>query len=393
MAVETGIEGSPASIRNAADWLAATLAPAVARGTESLLGARRAAASDWRGETGEAFCGAMSRAVTEVDHVEAGVRDVRATFVDHADTLELCQARMAAIRDEARGAGLTVAGTTILPPDDGPAHPGTPPEALSPGRVDAWNARVAAYDAHQEKIRAYNRLAERAEEVWRDLERSWERVSAKDRAMDDVGWSFQAAGVAGGLGGAVLKLHGSILRDSAVYFGGLARTNLERLRATPRVLDAARHYDDLDHYARMGSGAADDLARADRFLRAGKTVPLATGGLLTGVGIWYDLEHGGESAEQAITSNVGGFAASVAAGAAVGTVVGGPVGTVAGMVVGAGVGVFTSGMVDGLWDSGGDIDDAVMAGLDALGDTGGSLVEGAADIGGAVVDGIGGLFD
>lgn len=59
-----------------------------------------------------------------------------------------------------------------------------------------------------------------------------------------------------------------------------------------------------------------------------------------------------------------------------------------GAVVGAGVGVFTSGMIDGLWENGGDVSDAVLAGADALADAG----EAIGDVGGAVVDGIGGLF-
>jgi hypothetical protein len=300
---------------------------------------------------------------------------------------------MAGIREDARGAGLTVTGFVIQPPTDGPPHPGNPPEAASQGQVDAYNASVTAYNAHQEKVEAYNRLGRLAGEVWGDIERAWERVSAKDRALDGANWTFVLSDIAGGFAGAALGLHGSILRDSARYFGNLSQSNLSRLRGVERVIDVARYYDDVDHYTRMGAGAADDAARAGRFLTAGKAVPLAAGGLLTGVGIWYDMEHGGESATQAVASNVGGFGASVAAGALVGTAIGGPVGTVAGVIVGAGVGVFTSGMIDGLWDHGGDVSDAVMAGVDTLADTGDALLEGAGDVGGAIVDGIGGLFD
>ena len=184
---------------------------------------------------------------------------------------------------------------------------------------------------------------------------------------------------------------------NARYFGNLADDYLERLRTTSRVPSAAQYYDDLAHWRQTATGAADDAARASRLLKAGKALPLALGGALTGVGIWYDMEHGDESAAQAVTSNVGGFAASVATGAVVGTMIGGPVGTVVGgpvgTVVGAGVGVFTSGMIDGLWESGGDVSEAFMAGVDTVADTGEALVDGARDVGGAIVDGIGGLFD
>lgn len=392
MSIDTEITGSPASIRAAAGWLGGNLRPAVAAGAQSMVAARREAVSDWRGATGEAFSGAMARGVTACDTTERAVTRVHRAFDDYADTLQRCQDRMAAIRDRARAEGLTVTGFVIAEPGAGPARPGDPPLEGPPRQVDAYDAAVTAWHRHQELIRAYNFLAERAQEVWNDLERAWQEVAATDRALDGVGWSFQAADLAGGLGGAMLTRHGSILRDTAHTFGNQARTSLQRLRTTSRVFDVARFYDDVDHYTRMGAGAADDLARANRVLTAGKAVPLAAGGLLTGVGVWYDMEHGGESAAQAVTSNVGGFAASVVAGAAIGSF-GGPVGTVAGIVVGAGVGVFTSGMLDGLWEHDGDVSDAFLAGIDSLSDTTGAVVDGAVDVGGAIVDGIGGLFD
>ncbi|HEX6149358.1 hypothetical protein [Nocardioides sp.] len=393
MSIDTEIEGSPSSIRAAATWLSDTLQPAVEEGGDSFAAARRSAAADWRGDTGEAFASAMRRAVTQTDHVETGVTGVKNAFDDYAGSLERCQNRMTAIRDDARAGGLTVAGFTIQPPGDGPALPGEPPEAASQGAADRYNADVTAYNAHQDKIRLYNRLVERAGEVWDDIERAWERVSSKDRALDGASWTFTLTDIAGGLGGAVLDLQGSVLRGSSQYWANLSDQHLERLRNTTRVPNPAQFYDDLDHWRSTATGAADDAARAGRLLRMGKAVPLAVGGVLTGVGIWYDMEHGDESAAQAVTSNVGGFAASVATGAVVGTMIGGPVGTVVGTVVGAGVGVFTSGMIDGLWESGGDVSDAFMAGVDTLADTGDALLDGASDVGGAVVDGIGGLFD
>ena len=50
-------------------------------------------------------------------------------------------------------------------------------------------------------------------------------------------------------------------------------------------------------------------------------------------------------------------------------------------------------MIDGLWESGGDVGEAFTAGVDTLVDTGDALVDGASDVGGAIVDGVGGLFD
>ena len=46
-------------------------------------------------------------------------------------------------------------------------------------------------------------------------------------------------------------------------------------------------------------------------------------------------------------------------------------------------------MIDGLWENNGDVSDAFMSGVDTVVDTGEALV----DVGGSIVDGIGGLFD
>jgi len=143
----------------------------------------------------------------------------------------------------------------------------------------------------------------------------------------------------------------------------------------------------------MAAGAADEAAEASRLARAAKVGAPVLGGVLALGGTYYDYQYGGESIEQAAASNLGGFAASVGTGALVGTAIGGPVGTVVGTVVGAGVGIFASGMIDGLFDYDGDVGQAAMAGVDTLVDTGGAILDAGSDVGGAIVDGIGGLFD
>ncbi len=390
MSIDTEITGSPASIRSGADWIAETLRPAVSAGVDAFADARTEAGGDWRGDAGVAFEGAMGRAVRTSEDLRAGALSVRTTFRDYAGSLESCQQRMEGIRADARGAGLAVAEFLILSPGAGPARPGDPPGDASQGQVAAYDADVAAYNAHQTRIRAYNDLVTRADEVWADIERAWERVSAANRSMDGPTWGFNLTSVAGGLGGALVDVQASALRGNARYFAELSAEHLDRLRASTRVPNAAQFYDDLDHWRGTAAGSADDLARASRLANVGRFAPVALGGALAVGGIFYDM-HGPnqESAGQAVTSNLGGFAASVATGAVIGTAIGGPVGTVAGVVVGAGVGIFTSGMIDELWENGGDVGDAFLAGADAVVDTG----EAIADVGGAIVDGIGGLFD
>lgn len=391
--IDTEIEGSPASIQAAGRWLERELAPAVDDGVDGMNDARREAASEWLGDTGEAFCRAMSRGTTQIERVRRAAATTGATFIDYAGTLETCQTRMSTIRSDAVAAGLTVTDKVIEDPGPGPARPSATPSADAPAAlIDSYNALVTRYNDHQLLIEAYNDLSTRAGEVWASIEQAWERVSAKDRSLDGASWTFTLSDVAGGLGGALAQVQSSALSTTSQYFKDLSDDYLARLAQharNGRIPNAAQFYDDLDTYTRMGAAADDGLSQASRLTRLGKAAPVALGGVLAIGGAYYDYAHGGESAEQAILSNGGGFAASLATGALVGTAIGGPVGTVVGAVVGAGVGVFTSGMIDGLFENGGDVTDAAMAGLDTVVDTGAALV----DVGGAVVDGIGGLFD
>lgn len=395
MSIETEIKGSPSSITNLATWIIDELAPGVGTAADSMVASRRSADGEWLGETGTAFVAAMGRGAALVDDGHTMTKGVGTTISSYASALTSLQSRMAGIREDARGFGLSVSGYVIEDPGAGPDHPGPPPEVASQGAVDSYNGDVADYNAHQDKIRAYNRLAARAQEVWADLERAWERVSAKERALDGPGWTFLLSDMSGGFAGAALTYNASALRTTAQGFQANAQQHLARLRNMDTFPSryAQQYYDDLAHYDDVVRNTGDDVSRAARLARTGKALPLAVGGALTGAGIWYDMQYNDESATQATASNLGGFAASVATGAAVGTVIGGPVGTVAGVVVGAGVGVFTSGMIDGLFEYDGDISDAAQAGLDTLADTGEALLDGASDVGGAVVDGIGGLFD
>ncbi len=360
---------------------------------DAFADARRNADGEWRGAAGSAFVGAMGRAVTESDQVGSAVTGVADTLEGYAASLQGCQDRMTTARATAAAGGLAVHGFIVENPGAGPANPGPPPDAASQGQVDAYNAQVQAWNDHQAKITAYNECLAVVEEIRTDIERAWERVSAQDRVLGGPEFAFTLSDIAGGLGGALVDVHTSALRGSAAYFGNLSAQylgRLEQLAQNGRLpVSAAQYYDDLASYRAMAAGSADDLSRAARLANVGRFAPVAFGGALAGVGIWYDMEHGDEGAGQAVASNLGGFGASVATGAVVGTMIGGPVGTVAGTIVGAGVGVFTSGMIDGLWENDGDVGDAFLAGVDSVVDTG----EAIGDLGGAVVDGIGGLFD
>jgi hypothetical protein len=110
---------------------------------------------------------------------------------------------------------------------------------------------------------------------------------------------------------------------------------------------------------------------------------------MAGVSTYQDMQAG-ESAGQAVASNVGGLIASVVVGGAVGTFAGGAIGSIipgagtavgavagaaVGAVVGGAVGIFTSGTIDGLWENDGDVGTALQNGLSDLKDTGTAMVD------------------
>ncbi len=156
------------------------------------------------------------------------------------------------------------------------------------------------------------------------------------------------------------------------------------LATDPAHVTPAQWYRQLDEARRLGD-AADDLARnADDLRASSRSVPLKLGGGLAVAGIAYDI-HSGKDPVHAVTAGGVGFAAAVATGALIGTAIPVPVvGTVAGAVVGAGVGIFTSGMVDGLFEDGPDVGAAASRGWEAVTDTGRAVAGAPAALAGTV---------
>lgn len=390
MAIDTEIEGSPGSIEAAADWLRSTLGKAVSSSADKLASARSTAAADWDGEAGEAFVARAGSAVSKVDVLESSATSVASRLETYASRLRSFQGRMADIRAKARAAGLSVTAFVIADPGAGPANPGEPPAGpISPAAADAYDASVAAWNAHQDKIRAYNAAATAAGEVRTELAAQTVALQDEYTGLEGPDWVLNAADIAGGLAGGVMEFNSSALRGTSDYLARQAQDYLARIRANPGAFTNA----DLNYWDDVARNADDVARNADDLARTSKSFPLKLGGALAVAGIGLDIASG-EDPVQAAASGGGGFLASVAAGAGTGAVVGSfvpipGVGTAAGAIVGAGVGIFTSGAIDSLFENGPDVGAAFDSGLDALADTGEAIGDGV----GAVVDGIGGLFD
>lgn len=203
-----------------------------------------------------------------------------------------------------------------------------------------------------------------------------------------------AANVLGGFGGAVGEYNAHARAGTAELLREPVESNAARALATdPARTTRSGWYADLDDSrARVASNQAA-AARALRLDEVSRSAPVRLGGGLAAVGIAYDI-HSGKEPVQAVAAGGAGFAASVGAsmatGAMVGTLIPVPgVGTAVGAVVGAGVGIFTSGMVDSLFEDGPDVGEALGRGWEALSDTGSAVGGGAL----SVARSVGGWFD
>lgn len=398
--LDTELPGDPGSVTALGAWLSDTLAPEVDSAGTTLTQARTTAIGDWTGTAGQEFAATMRAATTRTDELQSHVRGAGAAVTVFGEELRALQQEMAGIRSDAAAAGLTVRGFRIQSPGTGPALPGPMPEdALGTPLEGRHAAAVAAYEEHQRLIRAWNTAVEQVEDVWRRYVAAGEPLQDRYRGLSGAQWTLTAADIAGGMAGGVMAYQATALRGSGQYYRGLAARHLEWARnADPAVSGRARWYADYDEALRKGQYADDLLRNADDLDGASRGIPLKLGGALAIAGIGYEIYNGKDPVQATVSGGLG-FGASVAAGAAIGTMIPVPVvGTAVGALVGAGVGIFTSGMVDNLFE-GGSVGDALGAGWDAVEDTGAAIGDGLEAAGDAIGDGIesvgdaiGGLF-
>jgi hypothetical protein len=384
MSIDTELTGSPGSIDAAARWLEGSLAAAVGEGGERVVAARRAASAGWQGASATGFVSRMGVAVAKIDLVHDGASSAARELASYAATLRRLQARMAEIRAGARAAGLGVSGYVVEPPGPAPSHPGPSPVGqVSPTLVDAHADALDAFAAHQARVEAYQRAAAAAAAVREELRGGVLALEGEYRGLTGPGMTLTAVDIAGGFRAAGVLANASALRTAGEQLGKQADDYLELITRDPRGF--GNH--DLDHWDAQKLRGADMADEAKEVEARAKGTALKLGGALAVVGVGLDLAAG-ESPTQAVVSNGGGLVAAVTIGATAGSVI--PVvGTAVGAVVGAAVGIVVSGAIDSFFEDGVDVMNALDEGWESLKDTGGAIGDGV----GAVVGGIGGLFD
>ena len=422
MSVDTEIQGSPASIASAATWLRDSLAVAVGSAADRMNDARKSADDSWQGEAGDQFSSCMAGARDKTDDLESATTTMANDLDEFAEKLRGCQSDMATIRSDAAAAGLTVTGFVIDDPGPGPTRP---PDGFvgTPDEVAEHDADVTAYDAHQDKIEAYNHASSEAGRIDRKYATACESLQDDYTVGQHAAWLLTTADILGkvaaGAIGANIATKQSKLHGRANDLLDDAKRAISDLQAHPeryvkrkwlffKSLDTVKL--EADRLAIDGKlNEAEDLLRQSKLAGESKLLKLlgrggkVLGPLGLGLGIYNDYKEGESTTQivvsQGVSTGVGVAAGagatvltSMAVGAAVGSVIPGAgtaVGAVVGTVVGAGIAIFSDGAIDSFFENGPDVGKAFDEGVDALADTGKAIGDGVSGAIGAV----GGLFD
>lgn len=401
MAIETEITGNPGSIEAASSWLRDTLAPAMDRAADTFNNARKSVETHWESPAGDAYRDMMWRGFEASYRLEEAARGMATELDDFAHGLRRCQEGMASVRSSALAAGLDVQGFVVEDPGFGPDYP-APPQG--PEDAAEFERQLDVWSKHQSRVSAYlmaegeaARLDRKYAAICRDLEHKYtitEHAAWLVTLNDVLGKAAVPLIVAGGIALRKSRLQRSVdslMDDAARIVADIqARPALymkrkwlifqtfdkERFTADWRALQGKRaEAADLIKQIR----ALDHVTAPKVFKHAGRVLS-ALGFGLGAYGDWED----GETNLQILTSQGAAAAAAwgavgtgAALGAACGSVVPG-VGTVVGGVVGAivgiGVSVFVDGAVDSVFENGFDVGKAFSEGVEALEETGSSLV-------------------
>ena len=155
--IDTLMEGSPASVDDAAAWLEG-LDRAVGAGGQHTTSARTLSSRIWSGRASNAYRDFAKDLVEAHDETEARAHSAADRFRSYALQLKWRQEDMERHRSDATEGGLTVTGTRIQEPI--PVVRPTPPgDDATPQQVDQYNAASDRYRETLEKIDLYRRLS------------------------------------------------------------------------------------------------------------------------------------------------------------------------------------------------------------------------------------------
>ncbi|TQL70277.1 hypothetical protein FB381_4206 [Nocardioides albertanoniae] len=422
MSVDTEIQGKPAHVESAAQWLKNKLAAKLDDAVDKLNDSRKDADGSWHADAGDEFVDLMSKARDKTEDLHKAAKDMAGDLEDFAEKLRRCQDQMEDVRTEARAASLVVSGFLVEDPGQPPVQP---PGTFSgtPEQVAQYEKDVAAYNAHMDKVIAYSDAKAEAARIDRQYATACEALQHKYSPNQHAAWILNVTEILGdaaaGAIGVNVAMKQSKLHARAQSLVDETKQAIRDLQAHPerymkrkwlffKTLDETKLRADqlvLEGKLNQAEKLLDDASKLDggkipKVLgRAGKVL----GPLGLGLGIYNDYQEG-ETGTQIVVSQgasaavgvVAGAGASIAAGAATGALIGSvvpgagtAVGAVIGTAVGAGAAIFSDGAIDSLFENGPDVGKALDEGGKALGDTADAIGSGVS----GAVKAVGGWFD
>ncbi|WP_341231073.1 hypothetical protein [Nocardioides salarius] len=390
--IDTGVEGSAASVRSAATYLRSTLREAVDAAGDDAATARSRALATWDGQASVAYRGFARQLVQAADEQVDHLREAGQRFDAYAGRLERLQERMASRRGEAAGVGLTVAGEVIERPADAVAPADLGPGA-TPAQSDAHADRVTAFQQQLTRVETYNRLlgevqadlSEHQQWIEERLQGFWSDVHGPSLAtvVTDVLGKLPAAVTGFGIDARTralkeaaerARVEGARLRDEAREAKAQRRSGNPARRAAGEAVDVRGN--------RAAARGLDALAEGSE--RVVRRLPVI--GTIATLGFAGSEVAGGASPSTVVVGEVGGVVGGVLGGAAVvgGAAllgVGAPVIAVAAgaAVVGVGVGLAAEYAYESWVPD--EVRDKIDQGLE---DFGSGVVDVAGDVGDAL---------
>ncbi|RCW43528.1 hypothetical protein DFQ14_1063 [Halopolyspora algeriensis] len=359
--LDTEVLDKPGTCRRTADWLG-KLAGGITDVADTVSQQRSASESFWRGTAADAARGELGRHGTNADDLEGAIKKVKSALEIFADEIDTVNRRMADARDTARGAGLVLNGTKILPPKPSPTgSAGRPngPSGVEEQQQKAFEeAGETVADARRKQEEAHRTL----EGQLKDPNETFNTV--KTHVMRAVTGGLTAVKTSSDSAAALFEKADAFERNAkemgrlakaADHSSDAAKTKVAAMQTRAKGKVANVHGDRTGRLAnKVGRGVSNFVAAdASKYVKGGSKLADGASSVLRGVPYVgtiatvgsevTDYATGTDSAGEAAMdagASLSGAAVGGAAGAAIGSAIFPGVGTVIGGAVGSMAGDF-----------------------------------------------------
>lgn len=216
MALDIEVKADVEGLRELASWIGKGAGSVHDLGT-AVVGVRGNAESEWGGDSGRSFQGAMGRMVNGTDGVASDMDTGRQAVDVFADEMDTVKRRMQQAREVATEAGLTCNDKEIEDPGAGPAKPKALGDDPSPEEKEQHTSAQGAYEEHQKKVKAYKECEKTVQEA-REKETAARRHLRQFGSTQAKSAPFTVASVAAGLATNAVE-HTSKYSDLATKYG------------------------------------------------------------------------------------------------------------------------------------------------------------------------------